>query len=128
MGPGLQLEARKTVAMVFFSGIVQVFASPTSSICFDSPLPVSRFGIGCETLAENLEYCIVEGASSHCPLTCDECEEFGCEDSSLTWTLMNGDYTCAMLASKDPETIENFCGIYPELGETCRLTCGICGE
>jgi len=94
--------------------------------CVDSPLTLTGSDLGCEFLALNPDSCTFPGAQSHCPLTCGNCEAFGCVDSTVSWTLGGGDYTCDMLVNLDPETIGFYCDVADGLRETCRATCDFC--
>ena len=93
--------------------------------CIDSPLPVSPFGLGCEAVAANPEYCNFASAPSHCPNTCGKCDEYLCEDSEMTWTF-GGDYTCEMLADLIPWERNFYCNTFSQIKNTCRGTCGYC--
>ena len=93
--------------------------------CVDSPLPVFPFGIGCEAVVPNPQYCDFAGAPSHCPDTCGACDDLVCEDSALPWTF-GGVYTCAQLAGSNPVLIDLYCEMYSPVKETCRGTCGYC--
>jgi len=99
---------------------------PCGTDCADSPLTVTGFDLGCEFLALNPDACTFPGAQSHCPLTCGNCEAFGCVDSTVSWTLGGDDYTCDMLVNLDPETIGFYCDVADGLRETCRATCNFC--
>jgi len=106
-------------------------SSPSSSggSCDDSPLAVTGTGgKGCVDVVDNLSLCNFPGATSHCPDTCGACSEYECSDSELGWDLLGGSFNCGMLAAQDETSIESFCDSYPELTETCRSTCGTCGE
>jgi len=70
--------------------------------------------------------CRNNGIASHFPLTCDRCEEYGCEDSMKEFVNPEDDewYTCEM-AYDDPSLAEDLCTM--EGGaETCRELCGYC--
>ena len=102
-------------------------SSPTIEICEDSPLPVTDTnGKGCAFLADNLQYCALSGVPSHCPVTCDSCFDHECADSEMGWDIQGGSYTCAMLAAEPQTLIDLYCGRFPDLTKTCRLTCRFC--
>lgn len=105
-------------------------SSPSSSggSCDESPLTVTGTGLGCVDAVDNLSLCNFPGATSHCPDTCGACSEYECSDSELGWDLLGLSFNCGMLAAQNETRIESFCDSYPELTETCRSTCGTCGE
>lgn len=95
------------------------FGSP----CFDSPLPVSPYNLGCEAASS---FCDMNGVPSHCPESCNACEEYLCEDSEWPWILAGGVYTCDLLASLSPMEIAFYCLTFDDVLYTCRSTCSIC--
>jgi len=64
-------------------------------------------------------------AQSHCPLSCNACDEYGCADSMAPW-FMIGNFDCDQLANLPPAKISEFCGLLSDLAVTCRDTCEFC--
>jgi hypothetical protein len=77
----------------------------------------------CEDFPSNV--CNRDEAKSHCPVTCDACAEYACEDSMLDWVFRGNNASCAALAGAPPNFIEEACQI-EEIAQTCRSTCGSC--
>jgi len=104
--------------------------SPAPIACEDSELSISYRGnlFSCEVVPANA--CnnpkVKTLLSSHCPNTCDSCEEYACEDSSANWRFNNREFRCNRLANLDPDRIAEICGLYDEISTTCRGTCGYC--
>jgi len=93
--------------------------TPTMMTCLDSILP-TRTGVTCENID-----CAQTGAASHCPLTCDACEEFGCVDSEVPFQAQGKIITCSKFASIPQNKINTYC-VITEAFSTCRETCKIC--
>lgn len=93
--------------------------------CLDSTLNVAGTPIGCpQILANNV--CDYPGASSHCPLSCDACEEYGCSDSAFPFDTDGGNVIdCDILASFDDSELEFYCTLEAAYS-TCRETCNTC--
>jgi len=98
---------------------------PTISPCEDSTLgvPFSGSTFFCEDFTSNV--CNRDRAKSHCPVTCDACAEYACEDSMLDWVFDGNNGSCAQLAGAPPGFIDRACQI-EEIVQTCRSTCGSC--
>jgi len=104
---------------------------PPPNECVDSPFDMihgrnERYR-DADWVAARLERrCRNNSIASHFPLTCDRCEEYGCEDSMKEFVNPEDDewYTCEM-AYDDPSLAEDLCTM--EGGaETCRELCGYC--
>jgi len=112
------------------SGLCVTSASPPSGppppSCSDSPLDlVSPAGtVGCDVIAANPDYCEL-GANSHCPMTCNACETYGCVDTNFKFNIRTFSIFCSVLDTVDQETFDRACGI-EDIRETCRGTCGLC--
>jgi len=96
--------------------------------CEDSPLPAAPFD---ETCANAIEYCDVSPrVPSHCPRTCDTCDEYECKDSQLPFVIEFDDNvftaSCAMLANLGINLREDICYNMPKVAITCRGTCENC--
>ena len=92
--------------------------------CADAVTPIASLG--------NLYTCsqVVVGeacslAATHCPLGCDECAAYACEDSEVPWSVLGGIFNCGQLAAQEPSDIEFYCSEF-DLDTTCRSTCGWC--
>jgi len=99
-------------------------SSPTPE-CEESPLGVPFGGSDyfCEDFPSSI--CNRDEAKSHCPVTCDACAEYACEDSMLNWVFQGNNASCAALAGAPPNFINTACQI-EEIAQTCRSTCGSC--
>merc|ERR1712038_185032 len=98
--------------------------------CFDSPAKrIDSQGTigGCDVVAADpSSYCPINEAQSFCPVTCNACPMYECEDFPAPFFLMiNTQYTCAQIEGLDQATIAFFCS-FPEVYNTCRATCGNC--
>lgn len=102
-----------------------LFCTQTQT-CVDSGLLISYQGgfVTCAQVA-TADACSNPLAASHCPLTCDVCDQYKCADSLAPFQNQN---TCDQLASVDPETITNYCTQYSALVTTCRDTCDFCNN
>lgn len=104
------------------------YEEDSESPCYDSVLNVDYGGTtdkNCGFVAASLEFCGVTDAKAHCPVTCNECSDWGCEDSTISWVYNDNSYTCDMFRSLPQSDIDFYCndaGLYT----TCRETCGIC--
>jgi len=95
--------------------------APSSSSCRDSILEIAGTGsLGCGFID-----CDLDGALSHCPVSCNSCDEFGCVDSTVSFVVGSGSYTCDDLASLSDPAIENLCDD-EKAYSTCRATCNAC--
>jgi len=102
------------------------FRAEGGSSCVDSILNIAGTGVeGCAFIANNQENCDLNAESSHCPLSCDSCDEFGCVDSTASFEYGSGTYTCGDLASFSDSQIENYCKVEAAYS-TCRGTCNTC--
>jgi len=108
---------------------IQFCGNAPPSDCYDSTLQVNYQGSvgGCSDLAANPSSICATNivAQSHCPVTCDACATYGCEDSLSNFIFQGGTYTCADLAAQSQADIDNYCQ-NPAAFTTCRATCGIC--
>jgi hypothetical protein len=93
--------------------------------CEESTLGVPFAGstFFCEDFPSNV--CNRDQAKSHCPVTCDACAEYACEDSMLPWVYQGNIASCAQLAGAPPSFRDTACQI-EEIAQTCRSTCGSC--
>jgi len=90
--------------------------------CYDSSLKLYHDGnnYSCRNLYSRggCQYDLVQ---SHCPLSCNACLEYKCEDSKAGFLTNTGIKSCS-----DFGTIpEQFCEL-PKVFTTCREKCGIC--
>jgi len=95
--------------------------------CSDSSLPIP-FG-GKKYFCEDVvSFCTDpdDGSlfSSHCPVTCGACAEYGCKDSEVTWVYDSREYTCADIG-QFPRRKRKYCKT-DEAKETCPDTCDVC--
>jgi len=90
--------------------------------CVDSTLDVASVGKGCADIID-FSICDATPAKSHCPSTCDACEEYGCEDSLLTVEYNGRESNCEDLKSLGQGTIDSLCE-NEDVSSTCRGTCG----
>jgi len=95
--------------------------------CMDSTLNVASVGLGCSDIID-LSVCVNDAAKSHCPNTCDVCDEYGCVDSILefvsnTRTVPVTTAKCTQLAAQNQATIDSLCE-REDVYSTCRATCG----
>jgi len=99
--------------------------SVAPSVCLDSTFSVSGTSFGCaEILA--FDACGHTAASSHCPVSCDTCDELGCSDSELSFDTPSGQtVNCGMMASLDQSDINTYC-TYEPIYTTCRGLCNTC--
>jgi len=104
--------------------------SPPTSRCFESILNFAgTSGNGCSFVAENQGLCsdarLGLDVLSHCPSSCNSCDEFGCVDSTASFKLGGGVYTCDVLASLSDSDVETYCNSEVAYS-TCRGTCNTC--
>jgi len=110
-------------------------SAPTSPQCEDSTL-LAPFENNQFTLALSCADIVSVGgctnpdvmplAQSHCPHSCNACDEYGCADSMATWSFLIGNFHCDDLVNLPPAQIIQFCGLYSDLAVTCRDTCEFC--
>jgi len=96
--------------------------------CYDSILNINIQGStdkNCEFLANNLGYCTNDLAKSHCPITCNECDVWGCEDTLVNFIYEGQTYNCGDLQAADPSLQESVC-LQEAIYTTCRATCENC--
>jgi len=103
---------------------------PTSPSCLDSVLNFAGSGgKGCSFIVENQEFCGDDmfglAVMSHCPLSCDSCDIFGCLDSAASFNYGRGTFACDFLASLSDSDIETYCNDEAAYS-TCRGTCNTC--
>jgi hypothetical protein len=92
--------------------------------CEDSPLDMV-LNIGrrnCDWVAENRDRCERAALASHCPVTCDVCDQ--CSDSRKRFVLEDGRRKKCSYFERNPDQCEEQSGVT----ETCRDACGFCGE
>jgi len=106
------------------------FCVGDSEFCVDSALPIKFDGVDyfCNDPA------VVSGCDngqtgnaikSHCPVTCDACDEVGCADSIVDWRFKNrGVFSCNQI-SESPNR-DQVCNRFPEISDTCPETCEVC--
>jgi len=96
--------------------------------CVDSDLLVPYQGnfYSCSQIV-NAGFCSNPLAPTHCPLGCDECDTYACEDSEAPWAVGNQVFDCELLAAQDPGDITFYCTKF-DLTTTCRDTCGFCAD
>jgi len=96
-------------------------------ICVDSTSNFSGGGgrFGCSVISSNMNYCSYLIVQSHCPVTCDACQTYACEDSEMEFIAFDNRVTCGMLASLSNDLIASACEI-EVIYSTCRNTCEIC--
>jgi len=111
-----------------------VSASPSLSpivppSCEDSPLEIRFQGnnYSCEE-AEALDGCTSNIIQSHCPSTCNACDEYECADSMAPWEFRSNKLRCSQLANEDLSDIIFVCSRFSQISTTCRFTCGLCAD
>jgi len=72
--------------------------------------------------------CLNSVGLSHCPFTCDACQQFACEDSRAPWKIGSREGRCDQLANLDSGKIVEYCGASSALSTTCRGTCEHCNS
>jgi hypothetical protein len=97
-----------------------------AELCVDSPLNVIQGGgvYGCGDITD-LSSCERPGVKSHCPATCDACDEYECVDSDRGFVYDGTDTKCSRLTSVSEEDLEMYCS-YLDVSSTCRGTCNFC--
>jgi len=102
--------------------------SPTSAPqCTDSGFGISYQGnsISCALVVQN-DACSISVAASHCPLTCDVCDEYACKNSMAPFAR---GFTCdQLLVNFDPDLIATKCAEIDDLATTCREICNFCNN
>jgi len=105
-----------------------VFGScpPTNpSSCIDSILkPLGTGGRGCSFIA-GTDACDSDASKSHCPSSCNSCDEFACVDSTASFRVGGGVFSCDDLASLSDSNLESYCNVEAAYS-TCRGTCNTC--
>jgi len=98
----------------------------TSATCVDSGVEINT-GSNSFTCAQVAGGggCTNPVAASHCPLTCDACNEYSCEDSQAPWIVRGYRLSCGDLAALDASTISDACE-QDFISTTCRDLCGFC--
>jgi len=94
--------------------------------CDDSNLNFNYGGLSgdCAFILDN-GYCGNALASSHCPVTCEACEEYGCEDSQLPFVYADGNtYECSDI----PEDRTDYFCSFDDVPETCSGACDFCPQ
>jgi len=102
-----------------------------STSCMDSTVPMYYRNdfLTCAQVDANL--CEKAKIKSHCPLTCDACEEYECENSMAPMKIDGNSISCeriARIAIKKPDRIASECADSDDLYTTCRDTCGFCSN
>ena len=104
-------------------------ATPSSSSnCKDSELKmfVNKKLRYCTWVERNTtKRCKKRGVESHCPLTCDTCEEDACSDSSKKFEMTNGNTKRCGWVGKKEGLIDRRCN-KEGIASVCRETCGFC--
>jgi len=110
-------------------------ASPTASpvTCVDSPIDMaytdgpSDVYLPCSWVETFASACLCddENVRSHCPLTCDSCDEYRCEDSTALFYAEGLTLDCEELYGFTPGQIGRICRDVIAR-ETCRSLCGVC--
>ena len=97
-----------------------------AELCVDSPLNVIQGGgvYGCGDITD-LSLCERPGVKSHCPATCDACDEYECVDSDRGFVYDGTDSKCSKLTMLSEEDLEMYCS-YLDVSSTCRGTCNFC--
>jgi hypothetical protein len=100
--------------------------SSSQPLCSDSPLNVIQGGgvYGCHWITD-LAFCEKQGVKSHCPVTCNACDEYACLDSVRGFIYEGQEGRCASLARLSTADLEMYCS-YPEVSSTCRGSCDVC--
>jgi len=98
----------------------------TSATCVDSGVDIDtqNNSFTCAQVATG-GGCTNPVAASHCPLTCDACNEYSCEDSQAPWIVRGYRLSCGDLAALDASTISQACE-QDFISTTCRDLCGFC--
>jgi len=96
--------------------------------CVDSQTNFDAGGgrFGCPVIGDNIQYCNNDRVSSHCPLTCDACDLYACEDSTFQFTFAGRSLLCITIESLSEELLETACA-FDAISTTCRASCGHCG-
>lgn len=107
-------------------GLFMLEVTGTNS-CIDSGFPLSYQGnsVSCAQVMED-GACWNPVAASHCPLTCEVCNEYECENSLASWIINGSQKKCNQLSSFDPIEITSYCAQSDDLSTTCRGTCNFC--
>jgi len=132
VAPSASPSMEETVAPSFAPTILEsMIPTEASIICEDSPLLISHNGgsFNCNQVKLG-GFCDVLAAQSHCPVTCNACDAYACENSMLTWIVGTQTYTCDVLNQLPPQTVEAYCNVdYASiLPFTCRASCGVCSN
>jgi len=103
--------------------------SPPVGVCVDSTFPIAftelKSSISCEMVSAGC-LCDESNVRSHCPSTCDSCEEYSCVDSTATFYTQRGFAgSCALAGGKDPDDIAIYCK-NDNFRNMCRGLCGVC--
>merc|ERR1712038_1031548 len=109
------------------SSVPSEVPSPPSP-CYDSTVKVNYLGslVGCSNVAADPSVCSsVVDAQSFCPVTCNACATYGCDDFNLPFVVGGTTYTCANLAAQDQAIIDFYCANV-DAYTTCRATCRNC--
>jgi len=113
-------------SFTIYGGHVRVFELVEQ--CTDSPLSFDykTFGsINCGNVSDNPKACEDAIVASHCPDTCNSCEEHKCADSEAYVIYQGQKGTCDLLESIDPDQVSIMCS-RNEVKKTCRETCDFC--
>lgn len=83
----------------------------------------------CSWVGKKETRCDSESNASHCPVTCESCDEFECANSKKQKIEVYSDEhmerligTCSDLLEEDADLCNNV-----EFFQTCRELCGFCG-
>jgi len=104
-------------------------SSPTSApagSCPDSPLFGSAGGgnKNCSSITD-LAWCERPGVKSHCPDTCNACDEYACLDSEKRFLYQGNPFKCRRLARLGDADKDRACSNI-EISSTCRGSCNVC--
>jgi len=92
--------------------------------CDDSPLPLGG-AYPCNAVASYCSHPDFGGiVSSHCPATCNACDDYGCSDSNGMFYVNDIAYSCSELAGSP--FVDCGCNTLDDLAATCKETCGYC--
>merc|ERR1711935_760581 len=92
--------------------------------CVDSPLPMStnKGPRDCEWVAQKATIrCSKPRVSTHCPDTCESCEDIGCADSERKFRVGNKTKRCRYFKKKPDKRC-----VSDAINQTCRVSCGFC--
>ena len=97
--------------------------------CIDS---TATFNIGgnvrdCEWVKTKPRRCNKPRFASHCPVTCNTCDQYKCADSELMFMFPNGSNKICEFVKRKYFKVEKRCS-RTNIKSACRETCGYCGN